>query len=133
VIEAVDPVPPPRIRRRGARGLAGSALLWVAALLPFVLLAGLALRVARPAQPPAGAAVLAIPREPLAEARAASATQRMRNLAEAHRFASGRWPRDLQQLVQRGWITAEALAGAGSGPYYFAETEGGVVVLAPER
>ncbi len=48
-------------------------------------------------------------------------------------FASGRWPRDLQQLVQRGWITAEALAGAGAGPYYFAETEGGVVVLAPER
>ncbi len=133
VIDAVDPLPLPRARRRGARGLATSAVAWLGSLLPFVLLTGLAVLVSRPVTPPREPGHFPIAREPLSDARAASATQRMRNLAEAHRFASGRWPRDLQQLVQRGWITAEALAGAGSGPYYFAETEGGVVVLAPER
>ncbi len=133
VIDPVDPVQLPRVRRSQSRGLAGSALVWVGGLLPFLLLAGLAFVLARPASPAAGGRDFPILRDPLAEARAAAATRRMRNLVEAHRFASGRWPRDLQQLAQRGWITPQALAGAGSGPYYFAETEGGVVVLAPER
>ena len=41
--------------------------------------------------------------DPLAAARAAGAAQRMRNAAEAFRFAHGRWPRDAAELAADGW------------------------------
>ena len=115
--------------------LAGAARLGVAAgaVAPFVLLAAFAWIGSRPASTAVEDGRFPIQRRPVAAARAALETTRLRNLAEAHRFATGSWPADPGELVQLGWLPSEALAGSGSGPYHYAEVEGGVVVLAPER
>ncbi len=133
VIEPVDPASLPRLRRRprAASELLLGALGRLGAAAPFGVLALWAWLALVPGAAPPESGRFEVPRDALAAARASLATERIRNLAEAHRFATGAWPRDLRDLANGGWLGEDALAAADSDPYYFAEGEGGVLVLAP--
>jgi hypothetical protein len=101
------------------RGVARAA----ATALPLLLLAlaaGAALLSRRAPATPG----FPIARSPLAEARAASATRRVRHALEAVRFQTGAWPASLD---------AGAMAAPGGRPYYYARRGDGALVLAPER
>jgi len=114
---------------RPAAGAAPAPRLWLrapAALLPFValaLVAWLAQRAPAPRAPDLRA-------DPLAAARAGSQALRLRNAAEAYRFAEGRWPSHLDELGARGW-QGVPMAGESSSPYPVG-ISGGLSVLAPE-
>ncbi len=82
---------------------------------------------------PTGPSAFAIRREPLAEARQVFETRRVQAALEAYRFAVGRWPAELEDLVTRGYLDADALTGAHGRPYYYARRGDDVVLLAPER
>lgn len=97
---------------------------WVA--LPFAALALVAWLAQRPA-PPAEPGLRA---DPLVAARAAGRTLRLRHAAEAYRFAEGRWPADLEELLG-GW-DGTAMAGGDASPYPVRDAGGGLSVLAPE-
>jgi hypothetical protein len=64
--------------------------------------------------------------------REAYATRRLRNAMDAYRLAEGDWPASLDGLVRRGYLGAEALAAPEGRPYYSANRDDGVVLLAPE-
>jgi hypothetical protein len=59
-------------------------------------------------------------------------TRLLRNTAEAFRFAHGRWPEDLSELGEAGWLPDGALATARGAPYHVTRQEDGLIVLAPE-
>lgn len=105
-----------------------AAPLWrraPAAAIPFVVLvvvAGLAHRGPPAAEP-------GLLGDPLVAARAASEALRVRNAAEAFRFAEGRWPADLGELEARG---LGPMAGGEASPYLFDVDDGAPAVLAPE-
>jgi hypothetical protein len=79
---------------------------------------------------PAGSS-LEVPAEAIA--RAAFETRRIRNAADAYRFAKGRWPDDLAALVETGWLSEGSLAAPATAPYHVAHREGALIVLAPEH
>jgi hypothetical protein len=130
-IEPVSPSELPRVPhvRAGAEPAPAGWRRAVAALLPLAalaLVAGLAQRTPAPEAAGLGA-------DPLAAARAAGAAQRMRNAAEAFRFAHGRWPRDLAELAAEGWTGDPAMAGDLPSPYSVEGRGAGLAVLAPEH
>jgi hypothetical protein len=65
--------------------------------------------------------------------REAYATRRLRNAMDAYRIAEGDWPASLDGLVRRGYLGPEALAAPEGRPYYSANRDDGVVLLAPEH
>jgi hypothetical protein len=105
----------------------------VAAVLPFVflfLMAWLALA----ASGSVGLdGLTALEGDPLRRAEIVFETRRLRNLVEAYRFASGDWPRRLEDVAERGWLPAEALAAIDERPYYYARRGDTALVLAPEQ
>ena len=134
VIDVVDPSSLLRVRARGGVSeLALQGATRVGALAPFLLLAVFAFLIARPpaAEPSHGPIVL--DRDPAQAARSAFVTARLRNLSEVHRLATGQWPGSAEELVRKGWIEADALAAAGSGPYHWHHDGEDLFVLAPER
>jgi hypothetical protein len=72
-------------------------------------------------------------RDPQRQAEMAFATRRLRNMAEAYRFATGDWPRALEDIAAQGWLPSGALAGADEHPYYYVRRGNEVLVLAPEQ
>jgi hypothetical protein len=132
--DAIEPVDDagarrPRIAlpRAGRRfGMVGG---WLGGLLPLSLLLFLAFASLNGVRP-APAEGVAIPRGPLAAARAAFAARSVRHALEDHRMAQGRYPRELAEL--RG-LPPGGLATPEAGPYYYAAREDGAVLLAPER
>ena len=132
-VGAVEPVSaselpkPPRAHAGAAPARAGwrSAVAAVLSLAALALVAGLAQRAPAPAS-------IGLAADPLAAARAAGAAQRMRNAAEAFRFAHGRWPRDLAELTADGWTPDPAMAGDLASPYSLEGRDAGSGVLAPE-
>jgi hypothetical protein len=72
-------------------------------------------------------------RDPQRHAEIAFETRRLRNLAEAYRFATGDWPRGLEDIAAQGWLPSGALAANDEHPYYYVRRGDGVLVLAPEQ
>jgi hypothetical protein len=72
-------------------------------------------------------------RDPQRQAEIAFETRRLRNLAEAYRFATGDWPRGPEELAAQGWLPPGALAATDEHPYYYVRRGDGVLVLAPEQ
>lgn len=108
-----------RTRRAFASALALAAL---AALAVWVHLG----------DPPPSPARPALAPTPLEAARVRFDTQRMRNLAEAYRFARGEWPSEPDAL--RRWVESRHPSLAPEErPYYYAKSEEGVLILAPEH
>jgi hypothetical protein len=101
--------------------------------LPLVLLAGLALVAPRASGPAAPEGAFAIRRAPLADARAAFATERVRKAVEAWRFAHGVWPERLEDVVAAGLLPRAALTPSDGQPYYYARLGDEAVLLAPPR
>lgn len=104
----------------------------VAASLPLVMLFAW-LVLSGGAGEPVEADPFAIVRDPLADARAAHEVERLRAAVDAHRFAEGRFPEQLQALVQGGYLPATALTDEHGRPYYYARRGDEFVLLAPER
>jgi hypothetical protein len=137
----VVPEPPASASRPftpgGARGPRGGLRLggvrdWLVSLAPLAALAILAVWVhgggrAEVAEP------FVVRRAPLAEAQARFALRRVRTALDAFRFAEGRWPERLEELVASGYAPADALADARGRPYYYSRKDDGFVLLAPER
>lgn len=111
---------------------AGAWRDWIAAAVPLAML-GLWMVLAGSPTGGASADPFAIVADPLAAARAAHEVERLRAAVEAHRFAEGRFPEQLQTLVQRGYLPASALTDAHGRPYYYARRGDEFVLLAPER
>jgi hypothetical protein len=122
-------------KRRRSREFAPArvGLSLAGTVLPFaflLLMAWLAVSGARPA-PSEG--LTPLHRDPARRAEIAFETRRLRNLVEAYRFASGNYPRELDELAERGWLSADALAAADRHPYYYVRRGDAVLVLAPEE
>ncbi len=133
VISALDAAALARTRRRRALDLApGQTRAAALAVMPFVLLALVALATREATPPPEPTGLVAAAADPVRVVRAAAETRRLRNLVEAYYFATGAWPEDLRELVQRGWIDASALASPLGAPYYYERRPIGTVLLAPE-
>jgi hypothetical protein len=126
----IEPVATKPVVNARPRTLPGSPLrLVMASLLPLLLLASL-LWVP-------GFATSPEPKAPLVEyawkARAwdSLSVRRLERAVEAHRLVTGRWPTDLSQLVDLGWLPRSALTGHEGRPYYYARRGGAYVLLAP--
>jgi hypothetical protein len=134
LVEPLDPSqvpepPAPRVlepRRPRARPL-------LAALLPLVLLAALAVT-ALPAparrDPRAG---YPLGGDPLAQARSAYETERVRKALEAFHFQNGHWPDTLDELVADGFLEASALTTSAGRPYYYERRGDATALLAPRH
>ena len=106
---------------------------WIAGLLPLVLLlSAVATALLGSSRGDEGPGVV-LHRAPLETLREDYAARGVRHALEAYRFADGRWPGALTDLVARGVLGAEALAHPAGRPYYYVEREDGAVLLAPER
>jgi hypothetical protein len=104
-----------------------------ATLLPFAFLSLIAWLAISRVGPPAAGELDSLDRDPQRQAEIAFETRRLRNLAEAYRFATGDWPRRLEDLAAQGWLPPGALAAADEHPYYYVRRGDGVLVLAPEQ
>jgi len=104
-----------------------------AALLPFAFLFMMAWLPLTRASGVASGGLLSLDPGPQRRAEIAFETRRLRNLAEAYRFATGDWPAELGELEARGWLPSGALAAADEHPYYYARRGDAVLVLAPEQ
>jgi Domain of unknown function (DUF4388) len=125
-----------RNRRRQALELAQGASLGNAlfAALPWLLLGALVLGVARHPAPRLGPTPSLREQAVLRAARTSFETLRLRNLAEAYRYANGRWPEGMTDL-RRFFHDArreQPLAPLDPREYYFAQRGDSFVVLAPE-
>ena len=115
--------------RTGAPGFAGglgslaATAVCVAALLAVVVFA-----LARTPEP----GVAQIGGQSLERLRESFATRRVRNAVDAYRLAEGDWPATLDRVARRGYLDEEALAPPQGRPYYSANRDDGVVLLAPE-
>jgi len=124
-------------RRRQALALAQGkgvpgALL---ALLPWLLLGAIVLRLAAPESPRPGGAETLAEQALRYEVEASFETLRLRNLADAYRYARGEWPAGLTDL-RRFFHDArrqEPLAPLDPREYYFAQRGESFLVLAPEE
>ena len=138
LIERVAPAEVAKKQRRRVtegltlgRGVLGALL----ALLPWLLLGSVVLRIAQlPGVAPSGAETLA-QRALRQEAETSFETLRLRNLADAYRYARGSWPTgptDLRRFfheVRR----QQPLAPLDPREYYFAQRGDSFLVLAPEE
>lgn len=119
-----------RSMRRGASGLASgiAALAATAVCLAALLASAVAVHVRAPRPVPPR-----IERQTLEWLREAYATRRLRNAVDAYHLAEGHWPATLDRVARRGFLDAEALAAPQGRPYYSANRDDGVVLLAPEH
>jgi hypothetical protein len=138
LIERVAPAEVAKKQRRRAlealapaRSLLGAVL----ALLPWLLLGAVVLRLAQlPDAPPSGVSTLA-QRALLQEAETSFETLRLRNLADAYRYARGGWPAgptDLRRFFHEA-RRRQPLAALDPREYYFAQRGDSFLVLAPEE
>jgi hypothetical protein len=74
-----------------------------------------------------------IVRHPLEEARSAFEKRRLQNAAYVHRILTGKWPESLTAEPEVDLPSAYALTPADGEPYYYARSESGIILLAPER
>lgn len=119
-----------RVRALAATAAVPDRALWrraLAAVTPFVLLAAVAWLAQRAPAPSAPDLRGDLERAAVVH----GGTLRLRNAAEAFRFAQGRWPRDLGELAAAGSDGAPLAGGAGS-PYSLAVSGGETAVLAPD-
>jgi hypothetical protein len=105
----------------------------LAGALPLVILAALAFGAPRAGGPSAPDDAFLLGRAPLADARAAFATERVRRALEAWRFTHGAWPERLEQLVEDGLLPRDALTPAEADAYYYERLGEEAVLLAPPR
>jgi Domain of unknown function (DUF4388) len=126
-----------RQRRRPSLALAQgpSVLGALFAVLPWLLLAAIVYQLTRlQGPPPLGAPTLA-ERARLHEAESSFETLRLRNLADAYRYARGAWPAGMTDL-RRFFHEArrhQPLAPLDPREYYFAQRGDSFLVLAPEE
>ncbi len=66
-------------------------------------------------------------------ARYAHEKHRIRHALETYWFTHGRWPTDLADLANDGFLSHRELASEDGHPYYFANRENGAWLLAPDR
>ena len=59
--------------------------------------------------------------------------ERLRRAADAYRLAHGAWPEGLDELVDAGLLTRDALAAHVGQPYHRQGPGEGMVILAPQR
>jgi hypothetical protein len=85
----------------------------------------------RPRPVPALPRETAVVHDPIAEARATFGALRLRNAIDAFRYAAGRPPHTLQELVERDFLPPSALADPEGRPYYYARHGERVLLLAP--
>lgn len=122
-------------KRRRSREFAPArvGLNLAATVLPFAFLFLMAWLAVSGAGSVASEGLTPLHRNPERRAEIAFETRRLRNLVEAYRFASGDWPRGLDDLAARGWLPAGALAASDPHPYYYVRRGNAVLVLAPEQ
>jgi hypothetical protein len=132
----IEPLAPEKVQRRPRAPRAPRAASWLRAGLGTAIpLAGLAaLAVLPPAfvVPRPGPPELAVSRDPVREAHVAFGARRLRAAIDAHRWATGRYPEGLLELVEGGFVAPSALTGPEGRPYYYARRGDGYVLLAPE-
>jgi len=135
VIDVVDPGF--RARRKGRKRSSGKVMAGVkyalAAGLPLLLLAGISAQIFNESLAGHRAGQRSIVDHPLAEARAQFGRQRLHNLLEARRYATGLWPHELNFLLQSGWGEAGGLTPESASAYYYMRRGDGMVLLAPRR
>ena len=59
--------------------------------------------------------------------------RRIRHALEAHRYLTGDWPEALADLAEFGLLRKPTMAADSLAAYYYAKSENGIVLLAPER
>ncbi|MBW2714572.1 MAG: DUF4388 domain-containing protein [Deltaproteobacteria bacterium] len=69
----------------------------------------------------------------LERARVVYEKHRVRHALETYWFTHARWPTDLSELVDEGFLSNRELASEDRQPYYFASRGNGVWLLAPDR
>jgi hypothetical protein len=107
---------------------------WLAALAPLAALAVVAGAIALGAGSGESPDPFAIRRPGALEvARSAHAKHRIRHALEAYWFSEGRWPANLSEIVDGGFVSERELASEGGRPYYFASRENATLLLAPDR
>lgn len=134
LVEPLDPSQVPELpvppvlepRRPRARPL-------LAAALPLLLLASLAVTALPGSESHGSESGYALQVAPLARARSAYETARVRKALEAYHFSNGRWPDSLDDLVSEGFLEVSALTPSGGRPYYYGRREGAGVLLAPRH
>ena len=137
LIERVLPAPSAKKQRRRqgrqgftqGRGVIGTLF----AVLPWLLLGAIVLR--QPLSPPRSGAETLSQRALLHQTEASFETLRLRNLADAYRYARGEWPAGLTDL-RRFFHEArrhQPLAPLDPREYYFAQRGDSFLVLAPEE
>jgi hypothetical protein len=137
LIERVLPAPSAKKQRRRqgrqgftqGRGVIGTLF----AVLPWLFLGAIVLR--QPLSPPRSGAETLSQRALLHQTEASFETLRLRNLADAYRYARGEWPAGLTDL-RRFFHDArrhQPLAPLDPREYYFAQRGDSFLVLAPEE
>ena len=120
------PAPPSReLRMAVGRGLIGMA--------PVVALALLAALTWTREPAPVRAPGVALHTAAHAAITSAYATHRTHHAVEAHRFLTGEWPEALSEVSGDGLLRASVLAAPDASSYYYAQRDGGVLLLAPAR
>ena len=138
LIEPIDPeIVARKQKRRHALELAAgpSVLGAIVAVLPWALLVAIVLALAQQPAPEPRAEVRLGERAVLHRAGAAFEARRLRNLADAHRYARGDWPGGLTDL-RRFFHEARRsvpLAPLDTREYYVARRGDSFLVLAPEQ
>jgi hypothetical protein len=122
-------------RRQGRQGFAQGrgVISTLLAVLPWLLLGAIVLR--QPLSPPRSGAETLSQRALLHQTEASFETLRLRNLADAYRYARGEWPAGLTDL-RRFFHEArrhQPLAPLDPREYYFAQRGDSFLVLAPEE
>jgi len=110
----------------------GDIVGWVAAALAIAALTALFVLVRPDAtNPPASG--IAIERSARVRLHEAYAARRTRHAVEAWRFAEGRWPLYVDEVLASKLLSGDSLATDPGRAYYYAQRNGGVLLLAPER
>jgi hypothetical protein len=122
-------------RRQGRQGFAQGrgVISTLLAVLPWLLLGAIVLR--QPLSPPRSGAETLSQRALLHQTEVSFETLRLRNLADAYRYARGEWPAGLTDL-RRFFHEArrhQPLAPLDPREYYFAQRGDSFLVLAPEE
>jgi hypothetical protein len=99
--------------------------------VPLIALAALALFALRGEPAVQIDAATPIRRDPLREAHAHFATERMRNLGEIYRLSEGHWP-SRPEVLSLWAARMDALTPTETAAYYFEAGEEGPLILAPE-
>jgi hypothetical protein len=138
VIEPVDDEMLARLKDRGSSRVQlerGQATGWILGLFCVGVLAAVSLlarqgiSIGHTAAPQGSA----LQRATLQSLRADYSARRVRHAVETHRFVTGRWPGQVEELESGGTLPPGSLATAEGRPYYYEQRDEGVLLLAPER